>query len=235
MLALPPAVPLPAIIARSISITIVIITIAVVAITTIAAIAIVTITTISSIAAVPSLIVSIATLVPALSPASAASPHASSSSHTSTHASSHHGIRLWCGFLYINIMTIDCLFWGLEKVCDHRLLIEGDETESFALALLFVEWHLHFNNVTKLIEEVFDVIIRKFWFKATNKDFAMASLCLLWINFFAIYDVITRLNNLINSFSYTKDDKCKASGTASVWVCFNINAFNVSIFAEVFT
>lgn len=99
-------------------------------------------------------------------------------------------------------MAIDCLLGGLEEVCDDGLLVKGDKAEPFALALLFVKGHLHLNNVTELIKEVFDVIIRQFWFEATNKDFAVTSLCLLWVNFFAIYDVITRLNNLKSNGEY---------------------------------
>lgn len=84
------------------------------------------------------------------SPASTSEATSRRSTHTttSTHWASHaHVVGLGSCLFNIDLLAGDGLLWRFEQFIYHLLGVEGDEAEALALILLFVEWHLDFNDL----------------------------------------------------------------------------------------
>lgn len=135
-----------------------------------------------------------------------------------------HIVRFWCCLLHIDLFAGDDLLWSFQQFIDHLFRIECDETEAFALILLFVKWHFNFNDlngcklsvkndvkrwthleasigrayISKLSEECFDFIVADFCGESTDKDFAMACFGLFRIHFLVVDDVLAHRCHFID-------------------------------------
>lgn len=86
------------------------------------------------------------------SPASTSEATSRRSAHTatSTHRATHtHVVGLGGRFLDVHLLAGDGLLGRLEQFVHHLLGVEGDEAEALALVLLFVEWHLDFDDLQR--------------------------------------------------------------------------------------
>uniref|UniRef100_A0A2M4DS89 Secreted protein n=1 Tax=Anopheles darlingi TaxID=43151 RepID=A0A2M4DS89_ANODA len=205
----------------------------------------ITVVIISSAISLPVTVAAIALAAPSLSVAFWSTWSTTTSSHATGWGASHttppahrahrtHVVWLGSSLLYIYFLSGDGLFRSFQQFVHNLLGVERDEAKPFTLIFLLVERHLYLYNVAKLTEKYFDFLIAYFRREATNKNFPVASLRLLRVDFFVVDDMIPGRYDLLDGIGVLVDDKGEASRPACVGIRLHIDAFYIAVSTEVF-